>query len=105
MNQDAKKSRPVLQHYSVEQLQSILTICGASAVFSYVSWVESSNQQTEIIWGIVSVIPILAILIRVYPLIFSEKGEKPETAILGDKIILLSGAVWIFLYLKTKGFL
>jgi decaprenyl-phosphate phosphoribosyltransferase len=105
MKLGANKSRPVLQYYSVEQLQSILTISGASIVFSYVSWVENSRRETEMVWGFVSVIPILTILIRIYPLIFSDKGEKPETAVLSDKIILLSGAVWIFFYLKSKGFL
>jgi 4-hydroxybenzoate polyprenyltransferase len=105
MHQEETGTRYVLKDYSETQLQIILAICGAGIIFSYLSWVEYSIQQSVLLWGIVSFVPVIAILIRAYPLILSEKGEKPETALLGDKIILVAGIIWVFLYLKTKGYL
>jgi 4-hydroxybenzoate polyprenyltransferase len=99
------KSRKVLQDYTEEQLRIILAIAGAGIIFSYLSWVETSKQQLLLIWGISSVLPILTILIRTYPLILSEKGERPESTLLRDKTIVISGLIWICIYLKAKGYL
>lgn len=105
MHQEETGSRNVLRDYTQDQLKIILAICGAGIIFSYLSWVENSKQQSVLLWGIVSTVPVIAILIRTYPLILSEKGERPETAFLGDKIILISGIIWVFIYLKAKGYL
>ncbi len=87
------EKRKVLEHYSEEFLNSILTIAATLTIVSYSLY---SVLVLDSYLAILSIFFVLLGIIRYVFIIFTtHKAEYPEKAIFADGVIFLSSLMWI----------
>jgi decaprenyl-phosphate phosphoribosyltransferase len=97
----AARTRPALAAYSTDWLSQVLGMSLTGTVLSYALWAfQPADLHTVRAVLAVSVLPVLVGLLR-YLLLVDTVGagdaERPEVALLSDRVVLVSGAVWVAL--------
>jgi len=95
---DQTGSRVALRHYSPEYLRAVLSTAAGITVIAYCLWAFEGGVDIEpSAWTGMSTVPFVLGIMRYGLLIDQGHGEEPEEVLLGDRVLLLLGAVWISL--------
>jgi decaprenyl-phosphate phosphoribosyltransferase len=89
-------TRVTLKRYSPRVLRALMVAAGAVGCLAYVRWAIADPTRGP--WIELSALPFAAWLGRYLLIARRGGGEAPEALILGDRILLLSGAVWAALF-------
>jgi decaprenyl-phosphate phosphoribosyltransferase len=90
--------RRVLEHYSQGRLRVLLALSGAGAVFAYGVWAWELPTVNGIPWRPLTIIPFAFCIVRYGAHVRAGEGEAPEDLVIGDRWLLLAGAVWLVLF-------
>ena len=90
--------RRVLEGYTEPRLRLILLLSAAVAVFAYAVWAFALPTVHGVPWRPLTIIPFAACIARYGALIRAGKGESPEELLLGDRLLQVSGTVWLVLF-------
>jgi decaprenyl-phosphate phosphoribosyltransferase len=86
--------RPVLAAYSETYLRFVWTMSAAAVVVTYAMWAFTIPDEAGNPWSIVSLIPFVVALLRYAVDVDQGNAGGPEEIILGDRMLLASGAIW-----------
>ncbi len=90
--------RRVLEHYSAARLRALLALSAAGAVFAYGVWAWELPSVDGVPWRPLTIIPFAFCIARYGKHVRAGEGEAPEDLVLGDRWLLLAGAVWLALF-------
>jgi decaprenyl-phosphate phosphoribosyltransferase len=90
--------RSVLARYGAQRLRLIIVGSAAVTLFAYCVWALSVPDLDDNPWRPLTVIPFAACLLRYGALIRSGGGEAPEELLLGDRWLIVAGAVWLVVF-------
>ena len=94
----AERTRPVLAEYTIEYLRALLSTTAGVTVIAYCLWAfQGSAHQHPSSWTAASAVPFVMGMMRYGLLLEKGHGEEPEQVILGDRSLLLIGAIWLVL--------
>ena len=99
------RNRVVLGTYSEPQLQIMVGSFWTLTIVSYAAWLQNQQDNLNLIWGLSSLFPFIAIQIRLLPKLINSKSETPEELLMKDQGSEILGAVWLVSYLFAKDFL
>ena len=92
---DETGSRATLQHYSADYLRGVLSTAAGITVVAYCLWAFERGVGIEPSgWTGLSTVPFVLGIMRYGLLIDQGHGEEPEEVLLGDRVLLVLGAVW-----------
>ena len=95
---DELGSRTTLRHYSAEYLRGILSTAAGITVIAYCLWAFERGVNIEPSgWTGLSTVPFVLGIMRYGLLLDQGHGEEPEEVLLGDRVLLILGAVWLAL--------
>jgi decaprenyl-phosphate phosphoribosyltransferase len=95
---DGSARRRVLELYDERRLQLLLIGSAALAVFAYCVWAFQLPTIDGIPWRPLTILPFAACLVRYAGLVRAGEGEAPEELLLGDRRLLVLGAIWLLLF-------
>jgi decaprenyl-phosphate phosphoribosyltransferase len=88
-------ARRVLSGYSASWLQQILTMTLTGTVVAYAAWAfQYVGHDVALPWLAVSLVPLLAALMRYSLLVSRGDGERPEDLLMSDHFLLVAGLLW-----------
>lgn len=87
-------ARPVLAAYTPAFLRQVVTVAAAAAVVSYTLWAMAPGSPLSNVWRMASVAPFVIAILRYMMLIDLGDGQTPEDALLGDRMLQVTGLVW-----------
>lgn len=87
-------ARSTVQGYPSHWLQQVLTLALAGTVLSYATWaLQYIGVDVFLPLLAASVVPFLAVMLRYSLLVSLGAGETPEH-MMGDRFLLIAGALW-----------
>lgn len=93
-------TRPILGAYTLEFLRVVYVISCAVTLVAYCLWAFQSAELAD--QGLplyeLSIVPIVAVLVRYVHLLESGHGGAPEEIFFGDRAVQVSVAVWMGVY-------
>lgn len=92
------ETRPVLAAYSPAFLRQVVTVAAAAAVVCYTLWAMAPGSPLSNEWRMASVAPFVIAILRYLMLIDLGDGQTPEDALLGDRMLQVTGLVWAILF-------
>jgi decaprenyl-phosphate phosphoribosyltransferase len=105
---DGTDHRSVLEHYPLSFLDSARAATMAVAITAYCIWAFEKAavhvHAASDLWYRLSIVPFVLAILRYSLVIDQDRGGAPEDVILGDRMIILLGALWIlFFMMGVKG--
>jgi decaprenyl-phosphate phosphoribosyltransferase len=94
---DRLGTRRTLRRYSRRALRLTALAAAALGAVAYASWAFTRSAPGP--WIELSVVPFALWVGRYTAALGTGAGEAPEELILGDRVLLLAGAVWTILFL------
>ena len=93
-------TRDSLAGYSPEYLRWVSGVSAAVAVTGYCVWAfqVAASTPSTLPWAELSVIPFVMALLRYAVRIDAGDAEAPEDAVLGDRVLIILGAVWALVF-------
>ena len=93
-------TRATLQSYSPSFLRMLLTASLAGTLISYCVWAldHAESDSTDLPLYELSIVPMLAALMRYLLLLDQGHGGAPEEVFADDRVLQLLGASWILVY-------
>jgi decaprenyl-phosphate phosphoribosyltransferase len=96
LGDDAGDHRRSLDLYSHAYLTYVRAITSSVAILAYCLWAfEESDRVGSTTWFELSIIPFVLGVLRYALLLEQGGGGAPEDLIIGDRMLLAIGAVWI----------
>ena len=93
LQSDAHSHRMILEHYSLDFIDNMLSIITASTLISYSLYTFFASEDK---YSMVTILFVLYGIFRYQYLIYNRKlGESPEEMILTDKPLLINILLWI----------
>lgn len=93
LEENAQSHRRILEHYSLEFIDSMLSIVTASTLISYCLYTFFASDDK---YSMVTILFVLYGIFRYQYLIYNKKlGESPEEIVLTDKPLLINILLWI----------
>ncbi len=93
--------RRVLRRYTPGGLRLLLAGSGAGALFAYCVWAFQTIDIDGVPWRLLTVIPFTACMLRYGALVRAGAGEAPEEMLLSDRVLMVSGGLWLLLFALT----
>jgi decaprenyl-phosphate phosphoribosyltransferase len=92
--------RATLGEYSLSFLRYVRSVASAVAIAGYCLWAfeKASAAGHGAIWFQLSIAPFVLAVLRYALLLDAGQGGAPEDIVLGDRVIELMGAAWVFLF-------
>lgn len=93
LQEDARHHRQILQHYSLEFIDNMLSIVTASTLLSYSLYtiIESKNRYL-----MVTILFVLYGIFRYQYILYNKnQGDSPEEVVLSDKPLLINIVLWV----------
>ena len=92
----ASKGRKILDAYSVEYLRTVLSISIGATMVTYCIWAFETKELSGATWPMyeLSVVPMLAALLRYLLVLDQGHGAAPEEIFLADRTLQVLGVVW-----------
>jgi decaprenyl-phosphate phosphoribosyltransferase len=91
--------RPTLGSYSRSYLQYVWTMTSGITLTAYCLWAfEQSGSETELPLFELSILPFLTFMLRYAMLLDQGRGGAPEDLVLGDRALLVLGALWAIVF-------
>ncbi len=93
---DAAATRRTLKEYSASYLRFVWSLSAGVACTVYSLWAfEMSNQQDAAVpWATISIAPFVLGILRYAVDVDKGAAGAPEEIVLGDKVLLVLGALW-----------
>lgn len=99
LGDDAADHRSSLQVYSHAYLGYVRSVASSTAIVAYCVWAfEKSEPTGEPIWFELSIVPFVLGILRYALQLEQGRGSAPEELVLGDRAMLVIGAVWAALF-------
>jgi decaprenyl-phosphate phosphoribosyltransferase len=98
--EDAAQSRATLEAYSLGYLRIVLSASLGAAVLTYCDWAFEITQDlgTSYPFYELSIVPMVAALLR-YTLVLEQgHGAAPEEIFLADRMLQVLGVVWLAVF-------
>lgn len=97
---DASRSRSLLAVYPQEYLRTVLAIACAGAILTYGLWAFESKglRSADLVLFELSMVPVLVALLRYLLVLYRGRGAAPEDVFLSDRVLQVSGVVWVIIY-------
>lgn len=93
LQEDAESHRMILEHYSLEFIDNMLSIVTASTLISYSLYTFFASEDK---YSMVTILFVLYGIFRYQYIIYNKKlGESPEEIVLNDKPLLINILLWI----------
>jgi 4-hydroxybenzoate polyprenyltransferase len=93
LQEEAQSHRLILEQYSLEFIDNMLSIVTASILISYSLYTFSASEDK---YSMVTILFVLYGIFRYQYLVFNKKqGESPEEIVLSDKPLLINIMFWI----------
>jgi 4-hydroxybenzoate polyprenyltransferase len=93
LREDAESHRMILEHYSLEFIDNMLSIVTASTLISYSLYTFFASEDKH---SMVTILFVLYGIFRYQYIIYNKKlGESPEEIVLNDKPLLINILLWI----------
>ncbi len=90
--------RRVLEGYTAGRLRMILIVSALATLFAYCVWAFEVPDVDGIPWRPLTILPLVAALVRYAMLIGAGKGEAPEDLVLRDRSLVIAGVAWLVLF-------
>lgn len=91
-------ARRVLAYYTPGRLRLLLAGSGGCALFAYCVWAFQLPDIDDVPWRLLTVIFFTTCLLRYGALVRRGAGEAPEEVLLSDRVLAVSGALWLVLF-------
>lgn len=100
LGDDAARVRPVLATYSPEFLTYLRAVFSTGVLVTYCLWAFASAEASPpgAVWFELSIVPFAIAILRYALLLQQGRGSEPETLVLSDATLLVSGALWAIIY-------
>jgi decaprenyl-phosphate phosphoribosyltransferase len=96
---ESAQTRSTLGIYTVGYLRDVLAISCGGALLSYCVWAfETSEPSSEFPWYELTIVPMLIALLRYLLVLERGEGGAPEDVFTSDRVLQLTGLVWILIY-------
>ena len=97
---EAAGTRSTLETYTPEYLRMVLAATVAGAFLSYSAWALDTAELSTTTLPLyeLSIVPMLAALLRYLLLLDQGHGGAPEEVFAGDRVLQLLGILWIVIY-------
>jgi len=95
---EAVARRRVLEAYSEARLRLIMAASVAAAVFAYSVWAFQLPVVDGVPWRLLTIAPFAICLLRYGSLVLAGAGEAPEDVLFRDRMLQLTGLVWLVLF-------
>lgn len=93
LQEDAQNHRAILEHYSLDFIDNMLSIVTASTVISYSMYTFFANEDK---FSMITILYVLYGIFRYQYIIYNKNmGESPEEVVLTDKPLLINIILWI----------
>jgi decaprenyl-phosphate phosphoribosyltransferase len=96
----ALRSRATLAVYSLDYLRIVLAVSLGGAILTYCQWAFETRELAgyDLPFYELSIVPMLAALLR-YALVLEQgHGAAPEEVFAGDRVLQLLGLGWLLIY-------
>jgi decaprenyl-phosphate phosphoribosyltransferase len=99
--EDPTTIRTALGAYSLAYLRMVLALAAGAALVVYCLWAfESGASSTSTVpWFEVSIVPMVAAVLRYLLVLDQGRGAAPEEIFLQDRVLQSVGAVWAVVFL------
>lgn len=95
----SRERRPSLTGYTPTYLRFVWTLAAAVTVTTYCLWVvEVGQPQSSVPWALISVIPFVLAILRYGVDLDAGRTHAPEDAVLGDRMLLALGLIWVAVF-------
>ena len=100
MGDAAAEFRPTLGMYPKDYLAQLQTASTAVVLVGYFLWAfeKAALSSASIPWFELSIVPFAVAILRYVLLLDTGHGGAPEDVILGDRMLQVTGAVWVVLF-------
>lgn len=93
LQEEAQSHRRILEHYSLEFIDNMLSIVTASTLISYSLYTFSASDNK---YSMVTILFVLYGIFRYQYIIYNKRmGESPEDIVLTDKPLIINIMLWI----------
>lgn len=96
LGEDAAEFRPTLGLYPARYLEQLQTVSVSVVLVGYCLWAfeKASLSSASIPWFELSIVPFAVAVLRYALLLDSGHGGAPEDVVMGDRMLLGTGALW-----------
>ncbi len=91
-------TRATLDTYTPGFLRMLLSASLAGALLSYCVWAFETAEGTDLPLYELSIVPMIAALFRYLLVLERGEGSAPEEVFASDRVLQLSGLVWVVVY-------
>ena len=99
LGEDGEAVRATLGAYSRNYLKHVWTMASGVTIAAYCLWAfEMAPRDADVPLYELSIVPFVTFMLRYAMLLEAGHGEAPEDVVLGDRVLLALGAVWIALF-------
>jgi decaprenyl-phosphate phosphoribosyltransferase len=100
MGDDAGSHRKVLDGYTPSFLAHLRAVSSGVVLVAYCLWAFERADVTGIAvpWYQMSIVPFTTAILRYAQLLDTGEGGAPEELVLGDRMLLVAGAVWAVVF-------
>ena len=94
---DAAATRKTLKEYSASYLRFVWSLSAGVAVTAYCLWAfDMGNQHADAVpWATISIAPFVMAILRYAVDVDKGAAGAPEEIVLGDRVLLGLGVVWV----------
>jgi decaprenyl-phosphate phosphoribosyltransferase len=99
LGDDGEAVRSTLGAYSRDYLKHVWTMASGVTIAAYCLWAfEIAPRDSDVPLYELSIVPFVTFMLRYAMLLEAGHGEAPEDVVLGDRVLLALGALWIALF-------
>lgn len=97
---ESAQTRSTLGIYTVGYLRDVLAISCGGALLSYCVWAFETSEPSasEFPWYELTIVPMLIALLRYLLVLERGEGGAPEDVFTTDRVLQLTGLIWILIY-------
>jgi decaprenyl-phosphate phosphoribosyltransferase len=93
-------TRRSLVRYTDSYLRFVWSIAAAATITAYCLWAfENATSTGDTTWFRLSIVPFVIAVLRYALVIEQGGGGAPEEVVLGDRVLLVVGALWALTFL------
>ena len=99
--ESGRSARPIMAAYTPTFLRAVWTIAAVMVLISYSLWAFELGETSQAQLAMASIVPFAIALFRYAFDIDGGRAGSPEETVIGDRILLLMGALWVGLFVAS----